>query len=161
VDAVLESRWREALPPFDGMILLSQSLRTDELRAEVSDVVSQLPRSDSLNTFHDWHEHDGYVTPAQVEPWTSLEEAVSAAASFAAWSSDDTFVRRAWYRSDFSFLLRWCLSSDPDDFGLPPGTPGGQFDLTASPELIGRISALVPDGEVRPAQKYFEMVWAG
>ncbi len=44
-------------------------------------------------------------------------------------------LREAWYPLDFGFLLRWCLSSDPDDFGLAPGESAGQFDVTSSPEL--------------------------
>jgi hypothetical protein len=161
VDALMESRWREELPPFDGVILLSRSLRLDELRAEVSEVVAMLPRSANLSTFHDWHEHDGYVAPAKEEPWASLEEAVSDATQFVGWSSDDTFVRRAWYPPDFAFLLRWCVTSLPDDFGLPPGGPGGQFDVTASHELVERLSAVVPEGEIRPAKEYFDASWAG
>jgi hypothetical protein len=161
MDAVMEARWREGLPPFDGVILQSQSLRMDELRAQVSELVAMLPRTNQLTTFLDWHEHDGYVTPADEKVWGSLEEAVSDPARFEVWSSDDTFVRRAWYPTDFAFLLRWCLSSDPDDFGLPPGGPAGRFDVTASPELVDQLSTVVPEGGIRPAKAHFDAAWAG
>jgi hypothetical protein len=82
VDAVLEKRWREALPPFDGSIVLSRYLRVDELRAELSQVVAVLPRSDGMSTFLDWHQHDGYVTRCDPETWSSLEAAVSDDAQF-------------------------------------------------------------------------------
>jgi hypothetical protein len=157
----MEARWREAQPPFDGLILLSRSLRLEELRAEVAEVVAMLPRAAEHRTFHDWHEHDGYVTETESAVWDSLEEAVSDAARFVAWSSDDTAVRRAWYPPDFGFLLRWGISSLPDDFGLPPGGPGGQFDVTASRELVKRLSAVVPEGEIRPAKEYFDAAWTG
>jgi hypothetical protein len=161
MDTVMELRWRGGLPPFAGLTLQSRSLRLEELRAEVSQVVAMLPRTDHLSSFLDWHEHDGYVTPADDEARDSLEEAVSDGARFVSWSSDDTFVRRAWYPPDFAFLLRWCLSSDPDDFGLAPGEQAGQFDVTSSPELVERLSAVVPDGEIRPAKDYFDAAWAG
>jgi hypothetical protein len=161
MDAVMETRWRNGQQPFDGVILQSPSLRLEELRRGVAALVAILPRSANLGTSLDWHEHDGYVTYAESEPWTSLEEAVSDPASLLNWSSDDTFVRRAWYPQDFSWLLRWCVSSDPDDFGLPPGEPAGDFDLTASRELVEQGSAVVPDGRARPAKEYFDAAWAG
>jgi hypothetical protein len=161
VDAVMEARWRNAERPFSGVILQSPSLRLEQLRAGVAAAVAILPRAASLDTSLDWHEHDGYVTAAETQPWTSLEQAVSEAAAFLAWSSDDTFVRRAWYPPDFGWLLRWCVSSDPDDFGLPPGGPAGDFDVTASRQLVKRISALVPDGQMHRAQYYFDSAWAG
>ena len=161
MDAVLEARWRNAQKPFDGVILQSPSLLLPELIAGVSAVVAILPRAPNLGTSLDWHEHDGYVAQPESQEWASLEEAVSEAASFVNWSSDDTFVRRAWYPPDFSWLLRWCVSSDPDDFGLSPGGPGGDFDITASRDLLERISAVVPEGRMRPAKDYFDAAWAG
>ena len=101
------------------------------------------------------------MTAAEPSTWAALEDAVSSQVKLTSWSSDDTFVRRGWYPSEFSFLLRWCLSSDPDDFGSPPGEPAGQFDITAPADLINTLATIVPRCEVNDAKPYFDRAWAG
>lgn len=157
----METRWRNAEQPFAGVILCSAWLGLDELRTRVATVVAVLPQAATLETSLDWHEHDGYVTRAESQPWACLEEAVSEPASFLAWSSDDTYVRRAWYPRDFSWLPRWYVSRDPGDVALPAGDPAGDFDVTASEQLVERITLDVPEGQMHPAKNYFDAAWAG
>jgi len=90
-----------------------------------------------------------------------LLAAVSDLQKFMASSSDDTFVRRAWYSTEGDFLLRWCVSSCPDDFGLDPGEPGGDFDITGSEDLAFAIARLVPGSTLTPAGEFFDAGWAG
>ena len=118
-------------------------------------------RAPSLNTLLDWHEHDGYIVPSEHVDSAALDDALADTDRFVAWSSDDTSVRRAWYPPDFGFLLRWCVSSEPDDWGLPYGTSGGQFDITGPRHLINRLALAVPESEIIPAKDYFDEAYRG
>jgi hypothetical protein len=161
VDVELEYRWREGLPPFDGLIALSPVFPEEELRSHLQLVVGLLPQTRSVTTVEDWHQHDGYLAPSVVEPYDLLVAATQDTASLGRWSSDDTHVRRAWYADDYSFLLRWCRSTDPDDFGAPPGGPAGLFDVSGSSQLIEHVVALVPGCRTLSAKDYFDGAWAG
>jgi hypothetical protein len=76
-------------------------------------------------------------------------------------SSDDTHVRRAWYPLEETLLLRWCVGSDPDDFGLAPGEPAGDLDLTGSADLVWEIAAHIPGATISSASTFFDASWAG
>jgi len=164
MDDANRRRWLDGQRPFDGVVLVSPELRSEEIRSCLVRIVPVLEASvttQELRSFFDWHQHDGYVAPTEGASWDSLNEAVASPQSFIAASSDDTFVRRAWYPGDFSFLLRWCVSSDPDDFGLPPGEPAGDFDLTGSSQLVDQMSDLVPGARVEAAKPYFDRIFVG
>ena len=147
--------------PFDGSMLVSPVRATEELRAELLGVVPRLPVAATLNTLLDWHEHDGYVDPSESVDFTVLHDVLADSARFVGWSTTDNEVRRAWYPPDFGFLLRWCVSDEPDAWELPGGQPGGLFDITGPPELVGKLALYVPDSEILAATEYFDKRWAG
>jgi hypothetical protein len=114
-----------------------------------------------LRTLLDWHEHDGYVTSETEADWSELAEALATDDAMVDWSSDDTFVRRTWYPADFAFVLRWCVTTDPDDFGLPGEGFAAVFDLTGSSQLIETVRVVVPGADAQPAGSFFDARWRG
>ncbi len=164
MDDALNTRWQAGDTPFDGSILLSEECTVDELQPTVASVVAVLRREHpdaELLTLLDWHEHDGYVTSAEPVAWHEVVEATTTPERLTAWSSDDTFVRRLVYPRDFSFVLRWCISTDPDDFGLPPGRPAGQCDVAGSDGLVKLVAAEVRHADIHQAKEHFDRAWAG
>jgi hypothetical protein len=150
----MERRRRERAAPFDGLVIASCDLPMDELRASVTRVVGRLPSSPTLVTFHDWHEHDGYVSPSEVVEAATLAEALADDASMLHLSPEDSLVARAWYPTDSAFLLRWMVYP-PEDTDSEIGQ-GGRVDLTADRALIESLRLLVPGGQTHPAGVYFE-----
>jgi hypothetical protein len=164
MDGALLTRWKAGITPFDDRVVISEELTVGDLLPLLAAVVSALWHAHhdaELCTLLDWHEHDGYVTSAEPASWDQVVAAVATVSDLIAWSSDDTFVRRLVYAADFSFVLRWCVSSEPDDFGLPPGQPAGQFDVTGSATVVDLVARLVPNARVERARTFFDHAWAG
>ncbi|MEQ1702464.1 MAG: hypothetical protein ABMA25_20330 [Ilumatobacteraceae bacterium] len=157
-----ERLWRARRPPFDGVTIRSSSLHAEQLFHLLREVVPLLLGGTglALTTFLDWHEHDGYVTRSEAVDQRALLDAVSTFSRFLDASSDDTFVRRAWYSAGRPFLLRWCVSSWPEDFAVTSGL-AGNFDVTGSSELVQLVADLVPDSTQFAAGDFFDATWAG
>jgi hypothetical protein len=83
-----------------------------------------------------------------------LGRSVADEQTFVEWSSGEWFVCRTWFPTDFSWQLRWCV--DPFE---EPTDPGSWFDVAAGHEVIDRLVALVPHGEVDSAQAHFDGRW--
>jgi hypothetical protein len=158
VDEALERSRREGRAPFDGLTVQSPPLRAEQLRRLLLDVVPILLPTSAIEvvTFFDWHEHDGYIVRSENVSRQALLDALSTPDKFVAASSDDTFVRRAWYPTEAEFLLRWCLSSDPDDFGPPGGEPAGDLDVTGPADMAQTIAVLVEGSTVTAAKDFFD-----
>lgn len=170
MNAELDRRWREAVQPFDGLIVCSRPLPLAELARSLVPVVATLRQTYEgrlINTFLDWHQHDGYTVVETKTSWDELTNAVASETRLMDWSSDDTLVRRAWYCDDYQFLLRWCVSSDGADFsdGVTPPLAGscGCFDLTGNVWLVNHVAhdLIDPPAESQPAAAYFAKTYAG
>ena len=122
MDTLLEPLWRTGQKPFhsktifpsvevfveDAMIAISSALRHIEIYYP----------SNRLFAFDDWHEHDGFVTPARPISISELREQIKTPASYAQSLSDDTAVYRAIYPDSLDFVLRYSLS-DEDSLEAP------------------------------------------
>ena len=161
----MELRWRDGSQPFDGEVIVSKAAPAEGVRRSVEAVLPTLRRfygGAELSTYLDWHEHDGWITEAEATSWKALDAAVSSREAFVAASSDDTFVRRAWYPPDHGFLLRWCISSFPEEFGLPRGgESAGQIDVTGPADLVRELAVLLPGSHVDGAKRHFDNTWRG
>jgi hypothetical protein len=166
MNQALERRWRDRLAPFNGVTLVAPPAPLAATRRLLAAITGRLrpvdlSAEDQLFTFEDWHDHDGYLTSERAATWDELGACLATDDALVSASSDDTLVRRAWYPNDFAFLLRWCVTSDPDDFGLPRDGFAGWVDVTGSPEQIQSLSDLVLGGDVRPAGDFFDATWSG
>jgi hypothetical protein len=82
--------------------------------------------------------------------WESLVAVAQSADALVASRHGDSYVHRAFYPEDLSFLLRYNVPDDESG-----GTTGlsGMFDLSANPTMIAKVLPLVPL-ELRP---YFQV----
>ena len=120
MDANLNSRWKAAEPPFGFECLHPDDLvRVAELRRALRFVIDQLRASTSecpLRSLEAWHDHDGYVTSSHPTSWEAMDPVLESDAQLYAGRHGDTYVHRAFYAENHSFLLRFdVLDEDEDD----------------------------------------------
>lgn len=101
-------------------------------------VLKQTSTGQALFAFDDWLQHDGFVTNCVETTWEELSSSTSTIDALMSSRQGDTYVRRAVYPADCSFLLRFYV----DDEDMISGVQySGDFDLTANAELIHTIRA--------------------
>jgi hypothetical protein len=116
VDAFMNQRWQSGLSPFDGDCLVTDDLiSVEELRQLLGVILPELERcfaAQTLYTFDDWHQHDGYVTERRVIEWGALAAVARNADALIASRRGDTYVHRSFYTEDYAFLLRYDVSDE-------------------------------------------------
>jgi hypothetical protein len=163
----MNQRWQAGLSPFDGDCLITGDLvSVEDLRALLAGILSTLERdygAQTLYTFDDWHQHDGYVTERQMTAWKSLATLGQRADTLIASRQGDAYVHRSFYPEDFSFLLRYDIPDE--DCGDGTGFSGA-LDLSAKPARIAETLSVLPS-ELRPrlrvesSKGYFDRTYSG
>src|SRR5262245_12375557 len=127
----MNQRWQSGLSPFDGDIPFTDDpISVQDLRNILAVIVPELQvdyTAQSLYTFDDWHQHDGYVNQRQPAEWSSLTEVTQSLDALIALRQGDTYVHRSYYPEDLSFLLRYDVFDE--DSGDESGF-SGLFDLS-------------------------------
>ena len=163
----MNQRWQAGLSPFDGDCLIADDLRSVEaLRELLAEILPELQReyaAQTLYTFDDWHQHDGYVTERRVTEWASLTEVARSADALIASRQGDTNVHRTFYPEDCSFQLRYDVS---DEESVDATGFSGRFDLSTNSTTIARMLSLVPLTlrsrlRVEPSKHYFDRTYTG
>jgi hypothetical protein len=163
----MNQRWKNGLSPFDGDCILADDVVTvEELRELLASVIPELERQcagQSLYTFDDWHQHDGYVTERRVITWGDLATVARSADVLVASRQGDAYVHRSFYPEDFAFLLRYDVPDE--ESGYATGF-AATFDLSASSTRIARLADLVPLGlrpriRIESSKGYFDRTYAG
>lgn len=165
-------RWQEGEPPFNGRTLETTWMLLPTLRVAIAWTIGRLKRlgAEDLCRVEDWHEHDGYIVSATPWTWADLEQALTSDQSLRESTSDDTYVRSAFFPSSRAWYFRYLVTNDPGDLVDPPdlsvvGTsPVGKLDLTGSMALIEEIERLLKPlvhVEVHDARAFFNSGWGG
>lgn len=144
-------------------------IRVGELRAVLTTVAISLRESThdtQLNFLSDWHEHDGYITTAQVISWDSILGWLDSDASLSAASAGDSYVRTGLFPDDYQFYLRFYLDVDDPIYGDRRLFQFGGFDLSCDWQLASHIRVLVEKVhgfvlEEEPAKTYFDRRYGG
>jgi hypothetical protein len=166
VDALINQRWQAGLSPFAGDCLITDDLvSVEDLRTLLAVILAELKdeyATQTLYTFDDWHQHDGYITERRATDWGSLTTLAQCAHALIASRQGDSYVHRSFYPEDLSFLLRYDVA---EAYGDGAGFSGA-FDLSANPPSIARILSLVPPTlrprlRVEPSKGYFDRTYAG
>jgi hypothetical protein len=170
MDAEIFRRYRQGLPPFDGLRLglspfrpLSDYLPMPTLRRALIAVAHRLQQEQPdapLYTFHDWHEHDSYINQAHLTSWQELWARLDSDDALYASRSRDTHVSIATYPEDCSFYFRFHVLDEDEEPDLYPGK-WGWFDVTcAEPLARALVEALRSEGIDRitaeSAKAYFD-----
>ncbi len=168
MDQFLFDQWQNGDKPFNGLTLHPNDLiPLSSLATLVADALQQLEQrypNVRLATYHDWHEHDGYISPSAPTSWERIKSIVASDQSLYENRAGDTFVRIAVYSADLDFLFRiYVLDEDEDD--LYPGR-WGDFDITGDASLVNDIAtALKPlssyDITLELSKSYFDRRHAG
>jgi hypothetical protein len=171
MDRATEHCWRTKQPPFDGLTIYTDLLPTSTLiraAAVLVDVLDHQTACQQLQTFEDWHEHDGYNKDGVATSWAQLRETVDDERTFREMSPEDDYVRRAWLPEDASFYLRWLwYRAEPTSRPVETTDPaeGGDLDLSASADLITEATrSLAAEGiesHVVDSAEFFNSRWAG
>ena len=163
----MNQRWQAGLSPFDGDCLVTDDLvSVEDLRALLAVILPELEGeygTQTLYTFDDWHQHDGYVTERRVTECGALTTVAQSLEALITSRQGDSYVHRSFYTEDCSFLLRY----DVLDEECGDGTGfSGAFDLSASPPKIARILSIAPPPlrprlRVEPSKGYFDRTYRG
>jgi hypothetical protein len=163
----MNERWQNGLSPFDGDCLLTDDLvSVEELRKLLGVILAELEAgyaAQTLYTFDDWHQHDGYVTHRRAIEWGAIATVARSDDTLIASRQGDTYVHRSFYPEDLSFLLRYDVSDE--ETGDTSGF-SGTFDFSARPDIIARTVSLVPLPlrsrlRVEPSKGYFDRTYSG
>ena len=163
----MNQRWQSGLSPFDGDCLVTDDLLSvEDLRSLLAVIVPALQSeyaAQTLYTFDDWHQHDGYVTERRLTDWETLAAASRTADTLLASRQGDTYVHCSFYTEDLSFLLRYDVADE--ECGDKTGF-AGTFDLSASSNVVAKVAAHVPAGlrarmRVESSKGYFDKTYSG
>lgn len=111
----LEQRWKQAQMPFDGKIVTSGVDSSMQTLLKALEYFTKLLDANPQNfyLYHDWHEHDGYLTQAKPISSIKLKNMVANEQSLRASMNGEAEVRTAVYPQSNEWLMRWYI--DPDD----------------------------------------------
>ncbi len=174
MDHVMEQRWRNRLPPFDGVTVHPQEfLPLRGLRRVLSAVFSCLHacRPDSqLYTLYDWHEHDGILLEAKATSWKAIRSLLASDETLLAASAGDTYVRIGFFPEERDFYWRIYIPAEYDhpDYSAdnPHPSPCGDFDVTCAEPLARQVRQAVERAgsvmlEMEPAAAFFDRNYSG
>lgn len=154
----LQDRLDGSKPPFDGACIHNtDTLNLTQLRSLLSTTIGMLSSSNSeIYSFHDWHEHDGFIVDSKIESWDTLTAAIETDRTLFDSRDDDFDVRIAFYPRALDWLLRYNIDQDEEsDYK----TATCDFDLSVAnenqipgvvDELLGRFPVMLAKCESIP-----------
>ena len=130
----LQQRLDEALPPFDGSCVHSVGdLTLSQLRELLAAAASLLSSSyPAIQSFHDWHEHDGFIVEPQPDSWDVIDSAIATDRRLFDSRDDDFEVRIAFFPPTFDWLLRYNIDQDDESYY---NTATCDFDLSVAKNI--------------------------
>ncbi len=114
--------------------------------------------SEQIHSFHDWHEHDGFVVASQVTSWPHIYSLLESDYTLYKSRGQDYAVRIAIYAGNYDWLIRYNID-DEDEANYSSSI--GDFDICASPQtvadhMLSRLATEFSDWLIRsPAQLWF------
>ena len=127
----LQNRLENSMPPFDGSCVRNDDeLTLAQLRVVLAAAVRALsPKYPTIESFHDWHEHDGFIVESKSESWETLRAAIQTDRTLFDSREDDFDVRIAVYPTSYDWLLRYNVDQDDEsDYN----TATCDFDLSVA-----------------------------
>ncbi|MEO6711379.1 MAG: hypothetical protein ABIP42_17490 [Planctomycetota bacterium] len=156
------SGWKAATPPFDGVTVFDASEAEAELhvlRQAAIGVIGVLQRSfpdPELFVLADWHEHDGFGSPARGTTWSEVLMHCETDRAFLYFKTGDAMVFRAVYPRTMQFYLRIYVDEDSTE---EKGT--GTLDVSLPRELASRASEALEAAGMLPgvanAKAFFDL----
>ena len=112
----LQQRLDSTLHPFDGSCVHDVGDLTLPYLRELLSVTASLLSSSYpvIQSFHDWHEHDGYTIEPNPASWDAINLAITTDRTLFDSRDDDFGVRIAFYPPTFDWLLRYNIDEDDE-----------------------------------------------
>ena len=112
----LQHRLDSVLAPFDGVCIHSVGdLTLSQLRELLAATGSVLATSyPVIHSYHDWHEHDGYIVDPKPVSWDIIHSAIANDRTLFDSRDDDFEVRIAFVPPTFDWLLRYNIDQDDE-----------------------------------------------
>ncbi len=155
----LNNRWRHALRPFDGPVLVASDLTASDLLVVVRLALESLRGAhveSALFVNEDWHDHDGFISPARSISWIEAISWTAGIDQLRSSCSDDWRVHTLLFSGDVAFCLRYWLGDETEC----------TFDLCAPREMLERLSSSpqlcgLPLNFEPSAKLYLDRRWGG
>jgi hypothetical protein len=162
----LQQRLDSELPPFDGACIHSVGdLTLPQLRELLAATASALATSyPVIHSYHDWHEHDGYIVEPRPDSWDMINSAIVNDRTLFDSCDDDFEVRIAFFPPTFDWLLRYNIDQDDEsdyntatcDFDLSFAKNNNQSGMID--DLLARYPNVLTQCESQP---WFESNYGG
>ncbi|TWU60915.1 hypothetical protein V7x_52230 [Crateriforma conspicua] len=119
------------MPPFDGACVHNDDeLNLGQLREILTAAIIELSKKyPTIDSFHDWHEHDGFIVDSKSESWNTLRLAIQTDRTLFNSRHGDFAVRIAVCPTSYDWLLRYNIDED-DESDYNSATC--DFDLTVA-----------------------------
>ncbi|MCA9215384.1 MAG: hypothetical protein KDB27_20105 [Planctomycetales bacterium] len=144
----LQQRVDSKLPPFDGACVHSVvGLTLFQLRELLAVTAKLLVLSyPVIRSYHDWHEHDGYIVEPNPDSWDTITSAIASDRTLFESRDDDFEVRFAFFPPSFDWLLRYNIDQDDES---DVSTATCDFDLSVAKNnqsgIINHLLMRYPD----------------
>lgn len=112
----LQFRLEKSLAPFNGGCVHNLGeLTLRQLRELLGFVCEALKEHyPAVQTFRDWHEHDGYIVELQPQSWSVIENAIANDGVLFDSRDEDYAVRIALCPPNFDWLLRYHIDQNDE-----------------------------------------------
>ena len=162
----LQRRLDNSLPPFDGSCIHNGGeLTLAQLRELLNAVIAEFPsKYPKIESFPDWHEHDGFIVESKSVSWDLLRSATQTDRKLFDSRDDDFEVRVAISPTSHDWLLRYNIDQeDESDYN----TATCDFDLSVAKNceslniaslLLSNFPSLLVEQE---SQSWFESNYGG
>jgi len=157
----LQYRLVNSIAPFDGECIRNlDSLSLARLREILSTATLLLsPNYPTIYSYHDWHEHDGFIVESELVSWSSFRDAVTNDRTLFESRDDDFDVRIAIYPPKYDWLLRYNIDQD-DENDFSTSTCDFDLSIANATNLFGLTDELLRLTETEliqcPSQPWFQ-----
>lgn len=159
-------RFKNGESPFNGKsVVTCDDPEIEMVRQMVEYCIDQLAEnSNAVMVTHDWHEHDGFILPANRTTWDECRKWVKTAETFYESRDRDFGVRIAMYPPSLEWLLRFNID-DEDEPDWITAWADMDFSVGDNPTAIAIAASLNSSfpgyTEMVNTKEYFDNSYGG
>jgi hypothetical protein len=152
MDERLERAWKVGDYPFNQTLVETEDLiPIGTLLKCLQDLIAFLKnqiKSDAIFLNHDWHEHDGTITPSKITNWINYEMNLKDIQALYDSADGDDYVRITIYPNNLEFVLRYYILDQGYKRESNPNRCG-KFDLIIDNRYLESIINILKDKRIK------------
>lgn len=152
MDERLERAWKVGDYPFNQTLVeLEEGITIGTLLKCLQDLTAFLKnqiKSDAIFLNHDWHEHDGIITPSKITNWINYELNLKDTQALYDSADGDDLVRITIYPNNLEFVLRYYFLDQGYERESNPNRCG-KFDLIIDNRFLESIINILQDKRIK------------